>query len=105
MELNDIPLPKFSAEQLNRYQPQSSRVPAKQPQGQAKPPQVQVDQPWSPSVPEQPPSAALLNAITRSDLICSTLEQELTLEQAQEELGKVLDRAESLLAQVVSEHW
>ena len=51
-------------------------------------------------LPEQ-----LVKQMQKTDLVCSTREANMDLEPAQHVLGKVVDLAETVLAQVVTEHW
>ena len=54
---------------------------------------------------EAPLPADVVDMMMNADLVCSLRSPNMELEEAQHAIGKVLDRTEAVLAQVVSEHW
>lgn len=121
-ELDDVPLPAFgyplntsAAEQaeaakedepLKAEDEQPLKAQAGQPQkakiGQSLKASFDI---WQKLKDEQILPQKLVEMMEKADIICSSREANLELERAQHVLGKVLDQAETVLAQVVSEHW
>lgn len=47
----------------------------------------------------------MLQLMAQADMVCCTRETNLNIEEAQQAIERVLDHTETVLAQVVSQHW